>query len=62
MINENIRKYMDNKGIKQTFISSRTGMNRTAVSMALSGKRNLKVEEYTKICDALSVPYATFID
>ena len=60
MIKQEIAKYIEEKGIKQVFISQKIGIPPQSVGLILRGERNLDVEEYAKICDALGVPYDFF--
>lgn len=61
MVKKRIAKYLEECGIKQTFISRATGMTQQSVSTMLRGDRNLEIEEYVKICDALHLPYDFFM-
>ena len=53
--NLEIRKYLKEKGISQTFVSKKTGIPLPKLNLALSGKRRLTLEEYTLICGALEL-------
>ena len=44
------------------WLSEKTGMTPQALSTTLNGERNLDIEEYTKICDALGVRYDYFFN
>jgi transcriptional regulator with XRE-family HTH domain len=61
MVYQEIDRYLKNKGITQAYIARNTGLSESAVSMALSGKRDIEVEEYIRICAALNVPVSMFI-
>lgn len=61
MIRKRIANYMEQNGIKQIHLSQKTGISPQAISSLLRGDRNLDVEEYAKICDALNVPYDYFM-
>ena len=60
MIAEQIRKYIEEKGIKQTAIANATGMSKVAVSETLNGNRTLTAEEMKRICLFLEVPCERF--
>lgn len=62
MIKQRIASYVEEKGIKQIYISQCTGLSPQAISLLLRGERNLDVEEYAKLCDALDVPYDFFFN
>ncbi len=61
MVYQEIDKYLKINGITQAHLARNTGLSESAVSMALSGKRDIDVEEYIRICVALNVPISTFI-
>ena len=56
-----IRDYLTDKGIKQSFIVEKTGINHPALSLILQDRRKLDITEYYKICKALEVPLDTFL-
>jgi hypothetical protein len=60
MVVDSIVKYMQARGIKQSFVCEKTGLSKQCISQSLGGKRKLALEEYMKICDALCVPYGYF--
>lgn len=60
-VHENIKKYLNEKGIKQTYLSRKTGINIKSISFSLNGKRKLEIEEFRKICIALDVSSEVFI-
>lgn len=62
MVKEKIARYLKDKGIKQDFIASKTNLSPAAVSCLVNGKRNLDVEEYKEICNALDVSYDFFFN
>lgn len=62
MIAEQIRKYIEEKGIKQTAIANATGMSKVAVSETLNGNRTLTAEEMKRICMFLEVPCERFFE
>ena len=41
-----IKKYLDENGITQAFLSDETGIARPKLNLALSGKRRMTFEEY----------------
>lgn len=56
-----IKEYISEKGITQSFICKKTGISGPKLSMSLSGKRELSIEEYELICGALEVDTNYFI-
>lgn len=60
-LSENINRYLENNGIMKNFLAEKTGMTQNAVSLSLNGKRKLSADEYISICQALNVPFETFL-
>lgn len=60
MLYAKIKSYMDERGIKQSFLTKRLGMTTSTCNAMLNGKRGISAEEYFKICDALQVPLNYF--
>ena len=56
-----IRNYMRETGRTQTYLCRRTGLSASAISMALGGKRRLRLDEYSAICKALEVEPGFFL-
>lgn len=56
----NIKNYLDRHGIRQKFISEKTGISENTLSAMLNGNRRIEVNEYISICKALDVPLNTF--
>lgn len=62
-VGKRIGRYLQDKGIKQAFLANTTGITASAISDICTGSRkNIDVVEYKKICNALSVPYETFLE
>lgn len=55
-----IKKYLNEKGITQAFLSRKTGISEDVISRILNGNRNMSAEEYFLICEALNVPLNVF--
>lgn len=60
MLGLKIKAYMKEKGIKQTFLSEKTGIGLTAINAMLNGSRRIEAAEYFKICKALEKPLDFF--
>ena len=60
MKGSDIKKYMDENGIKQCFVSRMTGIPANVLNMILNDNRKIEANEYMKICDALRVPLEQF--
>jgi transcriptional regulator with XRE-family HTH domain len=50
-----LRNYMDERGLKQAYLSRECAMRSDSVSRVLNGKRELKVSELMTICRVLGV-------
>lgn len=60
-VNLEIKKYLDENGITQIFISRKTGIEASKLSLALNGGRKLTLDEYAFICGALGVNTDKFL-
>lgn len=56
----NIKIYLDRHGIKQKFLSEKTGIPENTLSAMLNENRRIEVNEYIGICKALDVSLNTF--
>lgn len=54
-INANIRKYLEEHGITQTFLAQKAGIDRFALTRIVNNKRRITAEELSKIAYALGV-------
>lgn len=61
MIKDKMRNYIKNSGVKQSVLAQKTGMSPQAISTFMNCKRDLDIEEYAKLCDALGVNYEFFM-
>lgn len=48
-----IKKYLDDNGIKYSFVAEKAGMPLHMFSAILNGRRKITVEEYFNICTVL---------
>ena len=62
MLGNRIKDYLDEKGIKYSFISGKTGIPMNILSPMLNEKREIKAVEYFEICNALGVSLETCAD
>lgn len=60
-VSENIRSYLEEKGIKFSTVADKTGMRRDSFTGCMSGKRKITVDEYVRICAVLDVPLDQFV-
>ncbi len=59
---EKVSKYISENGIKQKFISDKTGIPENVLSMMLNGKRKIGADEFVEIILALNVDANYFIN
>ena len=62
MIGANIKKYLEDNGIKQTFIAEKVGITPSQMSYICKNGKDMSCITYYKICKALNVPMDKFID
>lgn len=61
-VGERIGLYLSQNGIKQSFLAEKTGIPDSIISTIVNKGRKIEVMEYYKICKALNVEMATFIE
>lgn len=59
--NLEIKKYLEENGITQAFISRKTGIEPSKLSLSLNGERRLTFSEYALICGVLGVNTDKFL-
>lgn len=60
-VGEKIKRYIEEKGISQTYISRETGIALPKLNLALNGNRRLTFPEYEVICWVLEVNTDKFL-
>ena len=60
MKGSDIKKYLEDNGIKQTYVSEKSGIPAPVLNMMLKDNRKIEANEYMKICDAIGVPLDKF--
>lgn len=60
-VGEKIKRYIEEKGISQTYISRKTGIALPKLNLALNGNRRLTFPEYEVICWVLEVNTDKFL-
>ena len=60
MKGSDIKEYLEANGIKQSFISDKTGIPAPILNMMLNNNRKIEANEYMRICDAIGVPLDQF--
>ena len=53
--NEIIKAYIEDNGIKRSFVAEKIGMSPELLRRSLEGKRKLQADEFIAICEVLSL-------
>lgn len=61
MVGLKVKEYLDQRGVKYSYLSRMIGIPMNLLSLTLNGKRRMSVEEYFAICKALDVSVETFV-
>ena len=61
-VGQKIKTYLEENGITQTFVASKTGIPVKKLNLSLNGNRRLDFNEYELICGALSVVADKFLE
>lgn len=61
-VGEKIKAFIDERGIKQSFLAERTGVSQSIMSKMLSGDYTITAINYHEICKALQVPMEQFFE
>lgn len=59
---QKVSKYINDNGIKQKFVSEKTGIPENVLSMILNGKRGMTADEFVEIVIALNTDANKFIN
>ena len=60
MRGSDIKEYLIENGIKQSYVSEKTGIPAPILNMMLNDNRKIEANEYMRICDAIGVPLEQF--
>lgn len=60
MKGSDIKTYLIENGIKQSYVSEKTGIPAPILNMMLNDNRKIEANEYMRICDAIGVPLEQF--
>ncbi len=61
-VNEKIKQYLEEHGIKQSFLAKKTGISSDIISKIVLNQRNITANELGKISKALNVSADIFLD
>ena len=62
MVGSKIKEYLDNNGIKQTFLAKETVISDSRISKILNQGVSIDCIDYYRICKALNVPLGSFLE
>jgi transcriptional regulator with XRE-family HTH domain len=62
MVGARIKRYLDEHGIKQSFLAEKVGLTASQMSDICNKDRSIECTVYYKICKTLSVPLETFLE
>ena len=57
-----IKNYLNDHGISQVWLSTKTGIPTARLCLELNGKRRMNFDDYAAICAALGIPTGPFIE
>lgn len=60
MKGSDIKVYLVKNGIKQSYVSEKTGIPAPILNAILNNNRKIEANEYMRICDAIGVPLEQF--
>lgn len=60
MQGSDIKKYLEENGIRQNYVAEKTGIPANVLNMILNNKRKIEANEYMEICDCLELPLDYF--
>lgn len=60
MKGSDIKAYLIENGIKQSYVSEKTGISAPILNAILNNNRKIEANEYMRICDAIGVPLEQF--
>lgn len=62
VIAKNIKNYISERGIRQSFVAEKVNIPSSALSKMLAGEQTIDVVTYYEICKTLHVPLETFVE
>lgn len=61
MVHERVREHIRQMQVKQNWLAKRMRMSEGALSLILTGKRKMTVDELERLCAILCVPPDAFV-
>ena len=62
MLGQRIKEYLDENGIKYSYVAEEIGIQKSTFSAMLNGRRKIVADEYFDICRVLRVDLSFFMD
>ena len=62
MLGALIKNYLDERGIKYSFVANEAGISNNVFSAMLSGKRKIVAEEFIRICFVMDIDTSYFAE
>lgn len=62
LVYEKVRKYIEERGIRQSFVAEKCSMSATTFNAMLNGHRKMYAEDLRAICYALEVSPEQFVE
>lgn len=62
VVESRIAQYINDRGIRRSFIAERTGLGRDVFNNILLGRRKLSIDEFQKVCIVMKVDPLLFLD
>ena len=62
IVAKNIKNYISERGIRQSFVAEKVNVPSSALSKMLAGEQTIDVITYYGICKTLDVPLETFLE
>lgn len=59
-VTNRVKDIIQERGLQQKYICEKTGIPRVKFSQCMTGKRNLKTEEFLAICFVLGLKFEDF--
>ena len=57
---ERLRNYIDSGNVSRKLVAQNSGITESQLSLILNGKRRISVDDFEKLCRAMSVDPARF--
>lgn len=62
LVHEKVKQYLEERGIRQSFIAEKCSMSATTFNAMMNGKRKMYAEDLRAICYALEVSPERFVE